>query len=174
MASVKVIVRNEQESRTVEALINLLNGGKSTNICKNYGVYDTYPRFVFGNSEFINTFTLDHFSKIDNELLTIDELRAMWMKHADSGFTDLAKYHKDYDYSKLYTFRVTWLHRHVAVFGTEVCNIEERAIDIEAHDVIHATQIWRDNFANENAGNVISCENMTLKEQQENDCDDDC
>lgn len=34
MASVKVIVHNEQESRTVEELINLLNGGKSNNICK--------------------------------------------------------------------------------------------------------------------------------------------
>jgi hypothetical protein len=87
MASVKVIVHNEQESRTVEELINLLNGGKSNNICKNYGVYDTYPRFVFGNSEFINTFTLDHLYRINNELVTIDELRAMWVKHNDSGLT---------------------------------------------------------------------------------------
>lgn len=160
--ALKVIVCNENESRVVESIINLLNGGQSCNICKNYDVYDTYPRFVFGNSEFINTFSLESFNKIDNTLVTIDELRTIWMKHNDSGFTDLAKYGKDYDYSKFYTFRVTWLHRHVDLLNKEVCNIEKRVLDIEAHDVIHATNIWRDRYANENAANIISCEKFSL------------
>ena len=160
MPALKVIVNNEGESRIAENLISLLNGGEVNNICRNYGIYDNYPRFVFGNAEYINTFNLAHFNRISNEYVTLDELRALWMKHPESGFTDLAKYHKDYDYSKLYNFRIKWLHRHVAVFGTEVCNVELRQLDIEAHDVIHATQIWRDSYANGNAANLISCVNI--------------
>lgn len=172
MPSVKVIVHNEKESRVVEELINQINGGQVNNICKNYGVYDTYPRFVFGNNEYINTFTLENFNKIDNPLMTIDQLRAMWMKDPKSGFTDLRKYHKDYDYSRLYRFQVKWYHRHTNIFGTEVCNIEERCIDIEAHDAIEALQIWRDSYANANAGNVVSCINSGMIESLE-DYDDE-
>lgn len=172
MSAVKVIVNNAKESRLAEELINLLNGGESCNICKNYGLYDIYPRYVFGNSEFINTFTLKDFDRISNEYVTLDELRARWMKHPDSGFTDLATYHKDYNYSELYDFRIKWLHRHVAVFGTEVCNVEERVLTIQAHDVVHATQIWRDQFANANAANLIACERLIESDDDWDNSDD--
>lgn len=151
MTAIKVIVHNEQESRTVEALINLLNGGKSNNICKNYGVYDTYPRFVFGNSEFINTFTLDHFYKIDNELLTIDELRTLWIQDERSAFF------KDSD---LKNYRIVW--NEYRQFNNENLKpIIENSATIEAYDVFHATQLWRAKYVNENTGNVISCKQLS-------------
>lgn len=162
MSALKVIVNNATESKVAEDLINLINGGKSNNICKNYGVYDTFPRFVFGNSEFINTYEIVHFNRISNKYVTLDQLRTMWVKHPESGFTELSKFNKDYDYSKLYKFQIKWLHSHLAAFGGEVCNVEERTLEIEANDVIHATQIWRDSFANANAANLISCVNMNL------------
>lgn len=151
MTAIKVIVHNEQESRTVEALINLLNGGKSNNICKNYGVYDTYPRFVFGNSEFINTFTLDHFYKIDNELLTIDELRTLWIQDERSAFLKN---------SDLKNYRIVW--NEYRQFNNENLKpIIENSATIEAYDVFHATQLWRAKYVNENTGNVISCKQLS-------------
>lgn len=73
MGNYKIRVANEAESKEAEFGLDFLLGG--TNICKSYDVYDTYPRFVFGNSEFINTWTMINFDKISNEEITLPQLR---------------------------------------------------------------------------------------------------
>lgn len=155
MTAIKVIVHNEQESRTVEALINLLNGGKSNNICKEYSnehTYEAYPRFVFGNSSYINTCLLnDKISLTNFELLTIDELRRLWIQDERSAFS------KDSDLKK---YRIVW-NEYRQFTNKHLQPIMERSATIEAYDVFHATQVWHAKYVNENTGNVISCKQLS-------------
>ena len=103
----KVKVKNKFESMKAESALSVLFNGVSNNICKNYDVYDTYPRFIFANIEYINTFTMDHWDRISNTEIGLDELVTLknfyaimsldathvaldgkkWMKSGDSFYT---------------------------------------------------------------------------------------
>lgn len=75
MKRFKVKVNSPQEAAQAADAISKLLGG--TNICKDFNLYNDYPRFVFGNEDFINSWALEGWEKICNPEISLGELESL-------------------------------------------------------------------------------------------------